>query len=66
MKLPVIIRRELDTTFVARCLVLPGCKAAGRTEEQARDNIKTAIKGYLASINEFVPQRLEEAMEYQA
>ena len=50
---------------MASCPSLPGCVSSGRTEEQARDNLQDAITGYLASVNEFVPARIQEVLEYQ-
>ena len=50
---------------MASCPSLPGCGSSGRTEAQARDNLQDAITGYLASVNEFVPARIQEVLEYQ-
>ncbi|MGD0664063.1 MAG: type II toxin-antitoxin system HicB family antitoxin, partial [Syntrophorhabdales bacterium] len=34
------------------CPSLPGCVSQGRTKEQAISNIKEAIKGYVAALEE--------------
>ena len=65
MKVNIRIRRAEDA-FVATCPVLPGCTCSGQTEDQAKDRLKEAIEGYLASINEFVPQRIDPVLEYQS
>ena len=35
---------------VASCPTLPGCHSQGRTRDEALDNIREAIRGYLASL----------------
>jgi predicted RNase H-like HicB family nuclease len=37
--------------------------SSGQTAEQAREKLKEAIAGYLASVNNFVPARIEEILE---
>jgi antitoxin HicB len=66
MKLCVRVRQTERGRFMASCPSLPGCVSSGRTEAQARDNLQEAITGYLASVNEFVPARIQEVLEYQA
>ena len=36
--------------FVAQCPTLPGCVSQGRTRQEAMDNIRDAIGGYLESL----------------
>jgi len=65
MKLCVRIRRTETGDYVAYCPSLPGCVCQGSTEEQAKEQLEEAIRGYLASINNFVPAQLETVLEYQ-
>ena len=39
-----------ENWFVAECVDLPGCVSQGKTEKKALENIRDAIKGYLASL----------------
>jgi len=66
MKLCVRIRRSEGGKFLACCPSLPGCVSSGQTEEQARERLQEAIRGYLASVNNFVPQHIHQVLEYQA
>lgn len=63
MKYRVIIERDEDGAFVAECTSLPGCVSQGGTREEALENIKDAIAGYLASLkkhNEPIPPSIDE------
>jgi antitoxin HicB len=63
MKYRVIIEQDEDGIFVAECPSLPGCVSQGRTREEALENIKDAIKGYLESLkkhNDPIPPPIEE------
>jgi len=44
MKLIVTIDRDEDGMFIVECSSIPGCISQGRTEEEAIENIKDAIK----------------------
>ncbi|MBA3493041.1 MAG: type II toxin-antitoxin system HicB family antitoxin [Gammaproteobacteria bacterium] len=48
----VIISRGEDNYWVAECPSLPGCISQGRTKEDAIANIKEAIEGYIAILEE--------------
>ena len=48
----VIISRGEDNYWVAECSSLPGCISQGRTKEDAIANIKEAIEGYIAILEE--------------
>jgi predicted RNase H-like HicB family nuclease len=37
---------------VAECPSLPGCASQGKTKEEAVANIKEAIRGYIAALEE--------------
>jgi predicted RNase H-like HicB family nuclease len=48
----VVISRGEDSYWVAECPSLPGCISQGRTREDAIENIKEAIVGYIAALSE--------------
>ncbi|MBW2039125.1 MAG: type II toxin-antitoxin system HicB family antitoxin [Deltaproteobacteria bacterium] len=48
----VIIYPGEDGYWVAECPSLPGCISQGRTREEAIANIKEAIEGYVAALEE--------------
>jgi len=49
----VIIYPGEDGYWVAECPSLPGCISQGKTKEQAAVNIKEAIQGYIAALQEY-------------
>jgi predicted RNase H-like HicB family nuclease len=44
MKLLITIYQDEDGVFIAECPSLPGCVSQGKTEEEAEENIRDAIK----------------------
>ena len=48
----VVIYPGEDGYRVAECPSLPGCVSQGRTKEEAIANIKEAIQGYIAALQE--------------
>ena len=44
MKFIITILRDEDGMFVVECPSIPGCVSQGKTEQEAIDNIKEAIK----------------------
>ncbi len=44
MKFIVTIDRDEDGVFVAECPAIPGCVSQGKSEREALDNIKDAIR----------------------
>ena len=48
----VIIFRGEDDYWVAECPSLPGCLSQGKTKEEAVGNIREAIRGYIAALEE--------------
>jgi predicted RNase H-like HicB family nuclease len=44
MKFIVTIDRDEDGMFVVECASIPGCVSQGKTEQEAIENIKDAIK----------------------
>ena len=47
MNLRIIVERDEKGYYVAEVPALPGCLSQGRTREEAIDNIKEAIEGWL-------------------
>ncbi|MDP2241152.1 MAG: type II toxin-antitoxin system HicB family antitoxin [Burkholderiales bacterium] len=48
----VVIAHGEDGYWVAECPSLPGCISQGRTKEEVIANIKEAIEGYVAALQE--------------
>ncbi|MCK4579244.1 MAG: type II toxin-antitoxin system HicB family antitoxin [Candidatus Marinimicrobia bacterium] len=48
----VIIYLGENGYWVAECPSLPGCISQGKTKEKALANIKEAIRGYIAALEE--------------
>jgi predicted RNase H-like HicB family nuclease len=44
MKFLITIFQDEDGMFIAECPSIPGCVSQGKTEQEALDNIKEAIK----------------------
>jgi len=66
MKLCVRIGKNVRGEYTASCPSLPGCTSRGQTEQQAKARLEEAIQGYLASLNNFVPEKIHEVVEYSA
>ena len=65
MKFRIEIQQDEDQKFIATCTSLPGCISEGDTREEAVENIKDAITGYLESLrkhNEPVPPSIREEL----
>ncbi len=58
MKVCIRIIRDESGGFVATCSSLPGCSSRGQTREEAHGKLDEAIRGYLAALSEFVPEKL--------
>jgi predicted RNase H-like HicB family nuclease len=48
----VVIHPGEDGYWVAECPSLPGCVSQGKTKEEATENIKEAIEGYVAALQD--------------
>ncbi len=48
----VVISRGEDNLWIAECPSLPGCITQGRTKDEAVSNVKEAIEGYIAVLEE--------------
>jgi predicted RNase H-like HicB family nuclease len=47
-----IVLHKTEEGFAVNCPVLPGCWSQGATEEEATENIRDAIREYLAAIGD--------------
>ena len=59
MKLCVRITQSDRGDFVAACPSLPGCVTRGASREEAISQLEEAIRGYIAAVGDFVPERVE-------
>ena len=69
MKIKALIHKDEDGMFVVECPTLPGCVSQGKTKEEALENIKDAISGYMESLrkhDEHVPPFSEVTVEVNA
>ncbi len=48
----VILYRDEDNYWIVECPSLKGCVSQGKTKEEALTNIKEAISGYIAALEE--------------
>ena len=48
----VVIYRGDDDFWIAECPSLPGCLSQGKTREEAAQNVKEAIRGYITVLQE--------------
>jgi len=58
MRLSVTIFRNEQGGYIASCPSLPGCRCLGQTRQEAAKKLDDAIRGYIAAINNFVPEHL--------
>ena len=56
MKYKVVLQ-ESDEGYSVSCPGLPGCWSQGKTEQEAIENIKDAIREYLAAVAESVQKQ---------
>ena len=48
----VILYKDEEGYWIVECPSLKGCQTQGRTKEEALSNIKEAIAGYIAALEE--------------
>ncbi len=48
----VILYKDEDDYWIVECPSLKGCVSQGKTKEEALSNIKEAITGYIAALQE--------------
>ena len=61
----VVVWTDVDGLWMADCPSLPGCISQGKSREEAVLNIKEAITGYVAALQEDhlpIPEERFEAM----
>ena len=63
MKLQVVIEQDETGYYVAEVPALPGCVSQGQTMTEAKANIKEAIIGWLAVMNEKTKRRQAQIVE---
>jgi len=63
MKLQVIIEQDETGYYVAEVPALPGCVSQGKTAAEARANIKEAITGWMAVMNDKTKRRHTQLVE---
>lgn len=51
-----IVLKESKEGFSVSCPALPGCWSQGKTEEEAIENIRSAIQEYMQAIHETLPE----------
>lgn len=52
LRLLIVFEADEDGWVMASCPTLRGCHSQGRTKSEALDNIREAVRGYLASMRE--------------
>ena len=62
MKLSVKVIPNNKGGYTAVCPTLPGCVSWGDTHEKAKENLSEAIRGYMAAMNNFVPDDLDKEL----
>ena len=58
MKLVIQISKIAGNLFRACCPSLPGCVVYGRSQDEARERIREAVCGYVASMDVALPREL--------
>ena len=59
MKLCVRIAPNDTGGYTAQCPSLPGCTVRGSTKAEVCERLDEAIRGYIAAVNNFVPEHLD-------
>ena len=63
MKLQAVIEQDETGYYVAEVPALPGCVSQGQTMAEAKANIKEAITGWLAVMNEKTKRHQAQIVE---
>ncbi len=59
---PVVLHQS-DEGYAVNCPALPGCWSQGASEDEAVENIRDAIREYLAAIKETAPSEAIREIE---
>ena len=66
MKLRISVARNRRGGYTSSCPCLPGCVCQGDTPEEAIEGLVESIRGYIASVSNFVPEHVDyEVVEAQ-
>lgn len=63
MKLNVLIEKDEAGYFVAEVPALPGCLSQGKTKEEALQNVREAVEGWLEVMESKHPFNRNDAIE---
>ncbi len=63
MKLNVVIEKDEAGYFVAEVPALPGCLSQGKTKDEALQNVREAVEGWLEVMESKHPFNRTEAVE---
>lgn len=67
MKVSIRIWQQTAGEYIAECVSLPGCVYKGKNKAEAQEGLDEAIRGYLAAVDNFVPENLvQEVVEVHA
>ena len=58
-----VILQQSEEGFAVWCPGLPGCASQGDTEAEALDNIRDAIREYLAAVEELTEGQFARTVE---
>ena len=57
-----VLLKESEEGYSVSCPGLPGCLSQGETEQEALDNIRDAIKEYLAVIEDLTEEEFKKLL----
>ena len=57
-----VLLKEAEDGYSVSCPGLPGCWSQGETEQEALDNIRDAIKEYLAVIEDLTEEEFKKLL----
>ncbi|HKP01973.1 MAG TPA: type II toxin-antitoxin system HicB family antitoxin [Chthoniobacterales bacterium] len=62
VRYPIVLHKS-EEGYAVNCPALPGCWSQGATEDEALDNIRDAIREYLAAIRDTAPSEALREVE---
>lgn len=63
MKFSIRLKGDAEQGYRAWCPGLPGCRVHASSEEEAVQNLRQAVSGYLASMDVTVPADVQPLLE---